>query len=345
MKPDGEPAGGSGSELSETGLVVSSDLRWPREIAQIVRVTSGASNAKLLSDSLLKVKGIELQLVERDVAYVAIKADAPKVITPTYLASLINESIRSSDGDARYAALESSDMYQEGEAQLQSSIMLDAIPVWLPIPIFRRLQQGSSGSKQYIEAPDMESAIRKAVSEFDDFRFIVRNFVLVTLKSPMLLSAVEIDRIVRSIEIAVPLRQHPSGPMRLTIDWYVLEQLGLSAIKSHETIDLLNKEQPVSVENPRNPIDEIADTARNAELEQRASVDQLLGELATTSSAVADLNSRLDSIVSIARDLGISWRQIADAVGISGSAAHRRWDPEARRKHAEYRRNQGRSAG
>lgn len=47
----------------------------------------------------------------------------------------------------------------------------------------------------------------------------------------------------------------------------------------------------------------------------------------------------LEALAARARELGGSWSDIARAAGITPQAAQRRWDPIARRKHAEYRRH------
>ena len=77
---------------------------------------------------------------------------------------------------------------------------------------------------------------------------------------------------------------------------------------------------------------------QGAELARKDLVEQTLGRIATTSQQINSLNAELDEQVASARTVGISWRKIATAVGITGAAAHRRWNVEANRKHAAYQK-------
>ncbi len=45
-----------------------------------------------------------------------------------------------------------------------------------------------------------------------------------------------------------------------------------------------------------------------------------------------------------ARAAGASWRRIGEALGIAAQSAHKRFDPRARRRHAEYMRARYRPA-
>jgi hypothetical protein len=53
----------------------------------------------------------------------------------------------------------------------------------------------------------------------------------------------------------------------------------------------------------------------------------------------------LQACVETARGLGATWRQVGDALDITPQTAHKRFDPEARRRHAAYMRNRNRSRG
>ena len=55
-------------------------------------------------------------------------------------------------------------------------------------------------------------------------------------------------------------------------------------------------------------------------------------------TARADLQRSVES----ARSDGATWRQIGEALGITAQTAHKRFDPGARRRHAEYMREQSR---
>lgn len=68
----------------------------------------------------------------------------------------------------------------------------------------------------------------------------------------------------------------------------------------------------------------------------------VLGEIALRSEQAAKVRQRLIDLVDEARTIGISWSQIGKASGISLQAAHRRWDPEARRKYNVYQQRRKR---
>ncbi len=54
----------------------------------------------------------------------------------------------------------------------------------------------------------------------------------------------------------------------------------------------------------------------------------------TLDQARADLHQAVKS----ARARGASWRRIGEALGIAGQTAHKRFDPRARQRHADYMR-------
>jgi hypothetical protein len=64
----------------------------------------------------------------------------------------------------------------------------------------------------------------------------------------------------------------------------------------------------------------------------------LLGDIAIRMAAAERTKLELTELVARAREVGITWTDIARAAGITPQAAQRRWDPEARRKHTEYQR-------
>lgn len=120
---------------------------------------------------------------------------------------------------------------------------------------------------------------------------------------------------------------------------------------------------PLLSEQPRGglPLSELFETARQAvdengdvgsldwqsqlvEGQTEAESERLsvLGEIALRSEQAAKVRQRLIDLVDKARTMEISWSQIGKASGISLQAAHRRWDPEARRKHNVYQQRRKR---
>jgi hypothetical protein len=73
-----------------------------------------------------------------------------------------------------------------------------------------------------------------------------------------------------------------------------------------------------------------------ASASERTAVDAL-GRIAMLTTSLDRTRGELDDSVRAARSLGISWNAIGRAAAITPQAAHRRWDAEARRKHAAYR--------
>ncbi len=66
-----------------------------------------------------------------------------------------------------------------------------------------------------------------------------------------------------------------------------------------------------------------------------------LDDLRRAADAVDGARARLQSAVELARADGASWRQVGETLGISGQSAHKRFDPAARRRHADYMRERG----
>jgi hypothetical protein len=81
----------------------------------------------------------------------------------------------------------------------------------------------------------------------------------------------------------------------------------------------------------------VVDAGQNASAGTEVSVATLAGvsnAQETLDQARADLNHAVDD----ARAGGASWRKIGEALGIAGQTAHKRFDPNARRRHADYMR-------
>jgi hypothetical protein len=63
-----------------------------------------------------------------------------------------------------------------------------------------------------------------------------------------------------------------------------------------------------------------------------------VGELAIAAAHLKEAQMVLNQKAEQARFLEINWSDIARIIGITQPAARRRFDPEARRQHSEYRR-------
>lgn len=61
-------------------------------------------------------------------------------------------------------------------------------------------------------------------------------------------------------------------------------------------------------------------------------------DLSGAQQAVDQARAELNEAVEGAREGGASWREIGAALGIAGQTAHKRFDPGARQRHAEYMR-------
>jgi len=68
----------------------------------------------------------------------------------------------------------------------------------------------------------------------------------------------------------------------------------------------------------------------------------LLARLALTSVQIDRLRLDLDETVDQVRAAGATWTDIGAATRISQQAAHRKWDPDARKKHSDYERQRKR---
>lgn len=53
--------------------------------------------------------------------------------------------------------------------------------------------------------------------------------------------------------------------------------------------------------------------------------DEVLAELAEVTGRLGELQARQDALVARARAAGASWAQVADALGVSPQAAHKRY--------------------
>ena len=75
-----------------------------------------------------------------------------------------------------------------------------------------------------------------------------------------------------------------------------------------------------------------------SEVERLMTLAHALGELATANSAYLAAGKRIEDAGSLARSVGATWLQIATSLDISPQAAQQRFDPEAKRRHAERQR-------
>jgi hypothetical protein len=79
--------------------------------------------------------------------------------------------------------------------------------------------------------------------------------------------------------------------------------------------------------------------------ERERAIGEVLGSVALLMARASKIRNDLQETVHTARQLGVSWPDIAKAAGITYQAAMRRWEPEAKRKHTEYQRDRGRRGG
>ncbi len=75
-----------------------------------------------------------------------------------------------------------------------------------------------------------------------------------------------------------------------------------------------------------------------------ASGDDPLETLRRRQEALDTAKAALQAAAEDARAAGASWRRIGEALGIAAQSAHKRFDPRARRRHAEYMRARYRPA-
>lgn len=71
---------------------------------------------------------------------------------------------------------------------------------------------------------------------------------------------------------------------------------------------------------------------------RREALSTALAGVAVKYGEIEYHRAALDQLVAEARRTGASWSDIGRAAGITPQAAHRRWDPAARRKHSDYQR-------
>lgn len=67
--------------------------------------------------------------------------------------------------------------------------------------------------------------------------------------------------------------------------------------------------------------------------------DDVCAEVTEAQGALDRARSHLQGSVEAARADGATWRQIGESLGITAQTAHKRFDPEARRRHATYMRD------
>lgn len=77
----------------------------------------------------------------------------------------------------------------------------------------------------------------------------------------------------------------------------------------------------------------------------QASPSDPLTDVARQQAAIEAAETRLRAAVARARGEGASWRRIGEALGVAAQTAHKRFDPVARRRHAEYMRARYRRVG
>lgn len=65
---------------------------------------------------------------------------------------------------------------------------------------------------------------------------------------------------------------------------------------------------------------------------------EALDGVAEAQANLEEANAQLHEAVEVARLRGDSWRTIGSALGITGQTAHKRFDPTARKRHADYMR-------
>ena len=69
-----------------------------------------------------------------------------------------------------------------------------------------------------------------------------------------------------------------------------------------------------------------------------------LAAIVAAQLALERARDQLHAAVERAHAGGASWRRIGETLGIAGQTAHKRFDPAARRRHADYMRERGRRA-
>jgi hypothetical protein len=81
----------------------------------------------------------------------------------------------------------------------------------------------------------------------------------------------------------------------------------------------------------------VVDSGQNSRVETEAPGVTLAG-VSSAQETLDQARADLHQAVECARARGASWRQIGEALGIAGQTAHKRFDPRARRRHADYMR-------
>lgn len=80
---------------------------------------------------------------------------------------------------------------------------------------------------------------------------------------------------------------------------------------------------PRSLTGPSTRVDSVG-AVRDADGMDEPAHDPL-AELAGITGQLGELRARRDALVVVARDAGASWAQVADALGVSAQAAHKRY--------------------
>ena len=71
---------------------------------------------------------------------------------------------------------------------------------------------------------------------------------------------------------------------------------------------------------------------------------EALDGVAAAQAELDKASAQLHDAVELARLRGDSWRTIGEALGVTGQTAHKRFDPKARQRHADYMRARYRRA-
>lgn len=85
-------------------------------------------------------------------------------------------------------------------------------------------------------------------------------------------------------------------------------------------------------------IEEIAEQAVNAAFDRDRTRVFILHQLGVALEQIDNLNERVERLVHIARQCGATWAEVGEVADVTPQAAMRRWDAQAREKHAAYQR-------
>lgn len=90
--------------------------------------------------------------------------------------------------------------------------------------------------------------------------------------------------------------------------------------------------------SPSIPADPSARRDPGDPVEPGGGLDAVLAAVRRTDDAVEAGRAALQQAVEEARTVGASWRRIGETLGITAQSAHKRFDPAARRRHADSMR-------